>query len=210
MTELDSINTLLAVIGEAPISQFSDLEANEITDSALAQRTLIEVNTDVQAEGWSWNTDNGVNIPPDAVYEYPLPSNAIRATFSPNRYADCPYVARGNRVWDRNAKTYKIASTENPQNIVVDTMVMKLNWDELPHQAQQYITIRAARIYSDRFINSNVIFTYTAQDEEYARAQLIRAEESTLYDNLLWGNNRQIGQGNGFIPAQGRLYRRNS
>ena len=209
MTELDSINTLLAVIGEAPISQFSDLEANEITDSALAQRTLIEVNTDVQAEGWSWNTDNGVNVPPDAVFEYPLPGNALRVTFSPNRYADCPYVARGNRVWDRNAKTYKIASTENPQDIVVDTMVVKLNWDELPHQAQQYITIRAARIYSDRFINSNVIFTYTAQDEEYARAQLIRAEESTLYDNLLWGNNRQIGQGNGFIPAQGRLYRRN-
>ena len=209
MTELDSINTLLAVIGEAPISQFSDLLANEITDSALAQRTLAEVNTDVQAEGWTFNTDNAVNIQPDIAGEYSLPGNTLRASFSPNRYADCPYVARGNRVWDRNAKTYKIASAENPQVLIVDNMVVQLNWDELPHQAQQYITIRAARIYSDRFINSNVIFTYTAQDEEYARAQLIRSEESTLSNNLLWGNDRGIGQGNGFVPAQGRLYRRN-
>ena len=209
MTELDSINTLLAVIGEAPISQFSDLLANEITDSALAQRTLAEVNTDVQAEGWTFNTDNAVNIQPDIAGEYPLPGNTLRASFSPNRYADCPYVARGNRVWDRNAKTYKIASAENPQVLIVDNMVVQLNWDELPHQAQQYITIRAARIYSDRFVNSNVIFTYTAQDEEYARAQLIRSEESTLSNNLLWGNDRGSGQGNGFVPAQGRLYRRN-
>lgn len=209
MTELDSINTLLAVIGEAPISQFSDLQANEITDSALAQRTLAEVNTDVQAEGWTFNTDNAVSIQPDAVGEYPLPGNTLRASFSPNRYADCPYVARGNRVWDRNTKTYKIANSENPQVLIVDNMVVQLNWDELPHTCQQYITIRAARIYSDRFVNSNVIFTYTAQDEEYARAQLIRSEESTLSNNLLWGNDRGSGQGNGFVPAQGRLYRRN-
>ncbi len=208
MTELDSINILLSVIGEAPISSFSDLEANEITDSALAQRTLAEVNTDVQAEGWILNSDHGVDIQPDAVGEYPLPGNVLRITFAPTQYADCQYVARGNRIWDRNKKTYKIADSQNPQVITADTVVSKLEWDELSHHMQQYITIRSARIYSDRFINSNVVFTYTIQDEESARAQLIRAEESTLYNNLLWGNDRGMGQGLGYVPAQGRMYRR--
>ena len=209
MTELDSINTLLSVIGEAPISSFSDLQANEITDSALAQRTLNEVNSDVQAEGFIWNTDNGVDIQPDAAGEYPLPGNLLRITFAPSQYADCQYVARGKRIWDRNKKTYKIADPQNPQVITADTVVSKLEWDELPHQAQQYITIRAARIYSDRFTLSTVIFTYTSQDEETARAQMIRGEESSLYNSLLWGNNRGMGQGLGYVPAQGRMYRRN-
>ena len=209
MTELESVNTLLAIIGEAPISQFSDLQLNEITDSALAQRTLIEVTTDVCSEGWSFNTDEIVNLQPDAAGEYPVPANALRVDFSPNRYANCPYVVRGKRVWDRLNQTYKIASTENPQVLVVDQMVVRLNWDDLPHSCQQYITIRAGRIYSDRFVNSNVIFTYTAQDEESARAQLIRAEESTLFNNLLWGTDSHSAQGLGFVPAQGRLFRRN-
>lgn len=209
VTELESVNTLLAIIGEAPISQFSDLEANEITDSALAQRTLVEVANDVQAEGWSFNTDEIVNLQPDEAGEYVIPGNALRVDFSPNRYANCPYVVRGKRIWDRLNQTHKIASTEDPQVLVVDQMVVRLDWDDLPHTAQQYITIRAGRIYSDRFINSNVIFTYTAQDEEYARAQLIRAEESTLFNNMLWGNDSHSGQGFGFVPAQGRMYRRN-
>ena len=54
--------------------------------------------------------------------------------------------------------------------------VVDLKWDEVPHQAQQYIAIRAARIYADRFVNSNAIYVYTAQDEEYARTMLIRSE----------------------------------
>ena len=54
MTELEAINTLLSVIGEAPIDSLSDVTVNEITDSALARRTLQETSRDVQAEGWSW------------------------------------------------------------------------------------------------------------------------------------------------------------
>ena len=52
MTELEAINTLLSVIGEAPIDNLSDMTTNEITDSGLARKTLQEVDRDVQAEGW--------------------------------------------------------------------------------------------------------------------------------------------------------------
>ena len=205
MTFLEAINTLLSVIGEAPVSSLSDVGSNTISDAALASRTLKEVDRDVQAEGWQFNTDEYVQLQKDASNHFPIPGNVLRASFSPNRYADCQFVVRGKRVYNKAKQTYEI----DEETLIVDKMVVQLDWDELSHAAQQYITIRAARIYSDRFINSNVIYTYTSQDEQYARSQMIRAEEESLSNNLLWGNDRGVGQGIGYIPAAGQRYRFN-
>ena len=43
MTELEAVNTILATIGEAGVSSLSD-EINQVTDQAMAQRTLQEVS----------------------------------------------------------------------------------------------------------------------------------------------------------------------
>ena len=205
MTFLEAINTLLSVIGEAPVSSLSDVGNNTISDAALASRTLKEVDRDVQAEGWQFNTDEYVQLQKDQSNQFPIPGNVLRASFSPNRYADCQFVVRGKRVYNKAQQTYEI----DEETLIVDKMVVQLDWDDLSHAAQQYITIRAARIYSDRFINSNVIYTYTSQDEQYARSQMIRAEEESLSNNLLWGNDRGVGQGIGYIPAAGQRYRFN-
>ena len=205
MTFLEAVNTLLSVIGEAPVSSLSDVGSNTISDAALASRTLKEVDRDVQAEGWQFNTDQYVELQQDSKGQFPIPGNSLRASFSPSRYPDCQYVVRGKRVYDRKHQSYQI----DCDTLMIDQMVTQLEWDDLSHAAQQYITIRAARIYSDRFINSNVIYTYTSQDEQYARSQMIRAEEESLSNNLLWGNDRGMGQGLGYIPAAGQQYRSN-
>ena len=51
MTELEAVNILLSVIGEAPVDKLGDKNKNEITDASLARRTLNEVSRDVQSEG---------------------------------------------------------------------------------------------------------------------------------------------------------------
>jgi hypothetical protein len=206
MTELEAINTLLGVIGEAPIDRLSDISINEITDSALARRTLHEVSRDVQAEGWTWNTDNNIELQKDTADQFPLPSNTLAAVFSPNHYPDNRYVARGDRVYHRYERRFDFgADTTGP--LVLDELIVQLDWDELPHAAQQYIVIRSARIYSDRYVNSNIIYTYTAQDEEYARAMLIRSEERQGTNNLLWGNDRGATGGMGYVPIEGTRFR---
>lgn len=205
MTELEAVNTLLSVIGEAPIDSLSDITINEITDSALARRTLHEVDRDVQAEGWSWNTDAHVPLTKDLQGQFVIQPNALAAVFSPTRYPDAQYVARGSRVYDKSRRSFVHEDVTGP--LVVDQLVVRLDWEELPHLAQQYIVIRAARIYSDRFINSNIIYTYTSQDEEYARAMLIRDEERQMNNNMLWGNSRGFGQGVGYIPYEGTRFR---
>lgn len=206
MTELEAVNTLLSVIGEAPVDRLSDPSINEISDSALARKTLTEVSRDVQAEGWSWNTDWNVELNKTIANEFVLPSNVLSCLFSPNRYPDKQYVIRGLKVYNRAKRTTAFGADLNGP-LVADHLISQLDWDEVPHTAQQYIVIRSARIYSDRYLNSNAIYTYTAQDEEYARAMMIRDEERHLDNNLLWGNDRGTGQGIGFIPSDGLRYR---
>lgn len=206
MTELEAVNILLSVIGEAPIDKLSDITQNEITDSALARRTLAEVSRDVQAEGWAWNTDLDVPLSADSKQQFLLPSDALAVVFSPNRYPDGRYVARGGRCWDRVQRTYTFAG-DLPGGLIVSRLVSLLAWEELPHQAQQYIVIRSARIYADRYLNSNAIYVYTIQDEEYARTMLIRAEEQQFNNNMLWGNDRGMGRGMGYIPSEGLRFR---
>lgn len=206
MTELEAVNTLLSIIGESPIDKFSDPTVNEITDSTLARRTLAEVSRDVQAEGWSWNTDVAVPVTKDNQDQYLLQANTLAAVFSPNRYPDGRYVQRGNKVYDKISRTFACGVGKSDP-LIIDSVIYQLTWDELPHLAQQYIVIRAGRIFSDRYLNSSAIYVYTAQDEEYARAMLIRGEERGLQNNLLWGNDRGMGQGIGFIPAEGMRFR---
>ena len=215
MTELEAVNTILATIGEAGVSSLSS-DAGAITDSAMAQKTLKEVSTDVQAEGWTWNTDNNVEIAPNAQDVYVLPAGTLSVQFSPNQYPQGQYVLRGLRIYDRQLQKFDFANdigqaklyAANRIGLLMDSSTPpQADWSQIPHAAQQYITIRAARIFSDRYVASSVVFTYTTADEDQARTMLIRSEESTLNNNLLWGNDRGNGQGIGYIPAAGTRYR---
>ena len=136
MTELEAVNTILATIGEAGIASLS-ADANEITDSGLAQRTLKEVSRDVQSEAWSWNTDEGVTINKTAADTYVVPGNTLTVDFSPNRYPDMQYVMRGLKVYDRNNQRYDFGKINGGEALVAAKVVSQLQWSELPHAAQQ-------------------------------------------------------------------------
>jgi hypothetical protein len=203
MTELEAVNTMLAVIGEAPIDSFANDEFNEITDASLARQTLKEVSRDVQSEGWYWNKTYNVLLAKTSEDFRLFPDSTLRSEFSAHTDPERRYVQRGNRLYDALMGTYKIE-----REIKVDQIISELSWDELPHQAQQYIVIRAARINSNRFTNSTEILGYTATDEAYARAMLIRDEESRSHNNMLWGNQMGMSQGIGYLPPEGLMRRR--
>lgn len=205
MTELEAVNTLLSVIGEAPVASLPSTATLDITDAALARKTLTEVKRDVLAEGWSWNTDLNYPSNKNASNEFALPSDTLRATFYPSSTPHMQYVQRGLKIYDKVKRKFNFGDVVD--QVIVNELVRNIEWDECPHAGQQYIVIRSARIYSDRFINSNVIYQYTMTDEDYARNQLIRAEEAGQEHNMLWGNTIGIGQGGGYMPAQGLRYR---
>ena len=64
----------------------------------------------------------------------------------PDAYPDMRYVQRGNRLWDRFENKFDFGSTDF-NKLCINEMVMQLDWDLVPHSAQQYMVIRAARIH---------------------------------------------------------------
>lgn len=80
LTELEAVNDMLAVIGQAPVNAFT---ANN-SDQNIARQELAKVVREVCAYGFKFNTDEGHTLLPEidgtiAIAGKPTPS--IRASF---------------------------------------------------------------------------------------------------------------------------------
>ncbi|WMM95848.1 tail tubular protein A [Roseobacter phage CRP-113] len=154
MTELEAVNVLLTTIGETPVNT---LTGNLVTDVTVAQQVLNEVSREVQSEGWHFNTEQGVKLTPNSSKEIVVPPDVSRIDA---KYVDV--TIRGGKLFNLTERTFKFDN-----QLEVD-IVYYQDFVDLPDQAKRYITVRAARIYSDRMINSETIHQMTLRDEQKA------------------------------------------
>lgn len=188
MTELEAVNILLGTIGESPVNSLD--AGSAVADSVIARATLAEISRTVQSDGWHFNTDEGILLYPDLNGFINLPANCVKVdTTGEDELTDV--VARGVRLYNKTAGTYVFT-----QQLRVD-MVTLLDWDELPQPARYYITIRAARVFQNRAVGSELLMKYTANDELQARAAFLNydaanADYSILNDN--WGVVRVLSR----------------
>jgi hypothetical protein len=171
MTELEAVNVLLTTIGEAPINTLS---GNQVVDVAVAQQVLNEVNREVQSQGWHFNIEYDVELSPDVDGNIYIPSNASRVDVKGTNV-----VVRSNRLYNLEKKTFTFP------NKVKAEIIYYLNFVDLPDVAKRYITIRAARIFSDRMINSETISKMTSRDEQKALIDLRDYEGDTADYNMM-------------------------
>ncbi len=82
----DSVNVCLSVIGETPVNSITG--SSLPTQVALAKQTLREVNRDVQAKGWWFNTSSS------DIYIYPIDANADGLALTNNWSTSIPEEAR--------------------------------------------------------------------------------------------------------------------
>ena len=195
-SKLSAVNTLLAIIGEAPVNS---LNAPLTGDASLAERTLDEVSREVQGAGWSWNTMLYDSIPLDAsTGQSQLPSNTLAVRFNPLSYPSQRFVLRGLRLFDRLKNTYdlrgslSISVTGGTSDLVAE-IVEELEWDSLPETARRYIMIRAGRMFSNRAVTSASIESYTADDEKNALQTLKRTEDMAQNYNYISGPDDMYG-----------------
>lgn len=180
-TLLDAVNVCLENIGEQPVDS---LENEQIQDARIAQRTLLEIHKEGQTKGWSWNTE----------YNYPFLKNAKTnqidvpeqvVEFSIDRYQyNGRFQLRGTKVYDLLNRTYILDDTITGLQADV---IWLLAWDEVPEAYNRWVTVRAARIFSDRSLGSEALFKYTLKDEQDAQAELARVELQQEAPNLLTG-----------------------
>jgi hypothetical protein len=188
MTELEAVNVLLTTIGEQPVNT---LTGNLVTDVTVARQVLSEVSREVQAQGWHFNTEYGVSLSPNTNGEIVVPPDAARID---SKYFDV--TVREGKLFNLKERTYKF-------NNSVDTDIVYFqDFESLPSPACSYITYRAARIYSDRMVNSSAMHQMILRDEQMAYITLKEFEgdvgDYNMMDNysvarsLARGTNKRI------------------
>ena len=179
-TKLEAVNTMIAVIGEAPVNTLGGT-AVPIT-VVQAENVLDETSRAVQSEGWHFNTEHEYPFTPDATNsKITLPSNVLTIDLDPQIYTDVDPVQRGNTLYDR--KNHTGVWTKE----VKASVTFQLDFTEIPEQFRNYITIKAARIFSNRFLGSREIEGFALRDEVEAKARAIDSDsenaDRTIFDN---------------------------
>lgn len=183
-TDLEAVNSILASIGESPIST---LEDTGVVDAAMALRTLREVNREVQGRGWHFNMDEDYPLAPtfpEGVIE--VPRNSIRTEPS-DPTARLDFTVRGRKLYDKRHHTYQFKET------VKVKIVTLLPFEDIPQFARNYISIRAGRIFQQNTVGSPELSSFKNVDEARALVQLKEAEAETADYNILTGNQAVAG-----------------
>ena len=178
-TELESINIMLAAIGEAPVNSLTGLLP---VDARTAQNTLTEINKEVQSEGWSFNTEIDVTLTRDWSNQINLPTNVLRVDANIHQHPTIDPIQRGLKLYDRQNNKYEFDED------LICTVVYFREFNEITEQARRYINIKAARVFVDRLIGDQGLRTYTQEDETRARAILTESDYANADHNLLRGD----------------------
>ncbi len=188
--KLDAVNTMLSVIGEAPVNTLD--ASSQTTDVAMAKSLIDEVSREVQSHGWHFNREYEVSLSPNSSDNILIPTNAARVDVEPADSRNKEYVQRGDKLYNKTDATFTISDAKKC------TITYLLDWDELPETARQYIMIRSARKFQDRVVGSGKHHDFTMQDEMAALISMRSAEadagDFTIFDNYDVG--RVIDRGN--------------
>ena len=178
-TELESINIMLAAIGEAPINS---LTGTLPVDARLAQSTLTEVSKEVQSEGWSFNTEIDVTLTRDVSNHISLSTDVLRVDPNIHQHPTIDAIQRSLKLYDRLNNKYEFDED------LICTIVYFRDFNEITEPARRYITIKAARIFVDRLVSDDGLRTYTQQDETRERAILMETDLANGDHNVLRGD----------------------
>ena len=193
-TKLEAVNSMLSVIGEAPVSS---LESG-LLDAVDAERILNEVSREVQSMGWNFNTEKNFPAAADSTSgEIVLADEIVRADLSKTKYrsSTAEYVQRGNKIYDKVKHSFNIGKTLNLD------IVKLLDFTDIPEVARRYITVRASRIFQERILGSDTLSSMNRTDEQNALFALREMEGDNGDYNIFDDNgtysviDRHIGTG---------------
>ena len=166
--ELPAVNQILASVGQAPVTTLDQTNP----DVAIAYDTLLTVSREVQAEGWSFNTEYKVETKPDSNNEILYASNVLQMDLSEGEgYGHKNSIRKEGKLYDKVKRTDKWT-----EDTVKLDIVYKYDWVDLPIPIQDYIVARAAAIVSSRIVGDTDQYKMLSQKEMQARAAAMEYE----------------------------------
>jgi hypothetical protein len=179
-TRLQAVNTMLMVVGEITVSAI-DGQSYEVDK---ADEILSEVVRDLCTEANFMNEERDVTLSADGNSEYTLSSNIVH--FIPNSAA-IQAVPRDGKLYNLETGSYTFSEAT-----ITGKKVYLLDFDELPEGAKRYATIRASRIFADRFVGSQGIRAFSLQDELEAKSKFMLNEQAMDRTNAIADNYSTI------------------
>jgi len=164
-TELDAVNQILSSVGQAPVTTL-DLQNPEVS---IVLNTLREVNRQVQAEGWIFNTERNYELTPDTdTNQIAFPSNMLQIDTN-TRYHKDQYdvVKRGTKLYDRLNHTFTFTDS------IKADVVWYFDFIDIPAAIQAYITARAARMCAIKMVGDKELNALLQEQEVMTRATAI-------------------------------------
>ena len=172
-TELDAVNSILMSVGETPVNTLT-VQSPEV---AIAQKTLRQVCREIQAEGWSYNTENEYPIDLDTNNQCIVPNNVLQMDLNIYQHGkDYDVVRRSDngvmKIYDKKNHTFTF---ENCDKLYFD-MIWMLDFEDLPQPFKDYVAQKASRVASNRMVNNPQAAKLMESDEGVMRALALEYE----------------------------------
>lgn len=178
-TELQSVNIMLSVIGEAPVNSIT---GNTTVDVSTAINILNETSLSIQSEGHHFNTQYKFIVSIDSDGRIPLPSNCVQADSSSD-FSFIDVTMRNGFLY--NLETHTDIFTVAP---TLDVILIQ-QFEHLPEYARRYITMKAARRFASRYLGDDGITNLIGVDEQEAHTAFYQADARNADANVLTGNS---------------------
>lgn len=172
ITELEAMNQILSVTGDAAVSSVTSTYEQAI----IARRILSDTSREAQMIGYWFNELPEYELLFDATNgEVLLPNNCIRCDIDDNN----SYIQRGSKLFDRDNNTYNIGV-----NVTVN-MITELEWVELPQSFRQYVIAKAKKRYNMEYFGSQETDSIINQDLSNYFIELKREDVDNRQINML-------------------------
>jgi hypothetical protein len=186
--KLDAINTCLAGIGLAPVSDENDSDL----DAAQANRTIDRISKEIQQRGWFFNKEYNWNVVPDAnTGQIVAPTNALSLITS-GESRNIRLALRDGRLYDMVNHTFDLSDLANYSVGGVLCLqlafIMLIDFNDLPPIAQTAIKYIARRQFAQDLEVDEKRWKFQKQDEIDAMNLLQREESRNRKHNYLRDN----------------------
>jgi len=204
--ELPAINEILASCGQAPVTTLDQTNP----DVAIVYNTLLTVSREVQAEGWTFNTESDVTKQTDVNKEFKIPNNYLQVDLTQNAANSNKSVVRRKKPGETQSKLYDkyqhtFELTDSAGDDIKLDIVYHYDWVDLPIPIQDYIVARAAAVVSSRIVGDTNLYQILQQKEMQARSVALEYE-TTQGDYTFFGHPTGQNYYNSYQPYQA-LYR---
>tara|TARA_B100000700_G_scaffold313722_1_gene399188 strand:+ start:1874 stop:2500 length:627 start_codon:yes stop_codon:yes gene_type:complete len=198
--ELPAVNEILASVGQAPVTTLDQTNP----DVAIAYDTLLNVSREVQAEGWTFNTEEYYPMTPDANGEIIIANNILQIDLHDEKDNSYESVRRDGKLYEKINHTYDWTTLTGWDTVRCD-IVWFFDWVDLPRPMQDYIVAKAAAVVSSRIVGDPQQYRILQQKEFDNRARALEYE-CNQGDYTFFGHKRGEKVYDSYKPYQA-LYR---